>query len=148
MIKWKGGIIIKRDFALAVKAIIKKDNQFLLLRRSKNEMERSTINPIVWDLPGGGVRFFENAKDGLIREIIEETSLTVRIIKPLCLYDVIKPRIHLSIFTYLCRYEWGEVRLSSEHDWFQWLTLEQLQQMDIPKWMKRDFEMANREDNT
>ena len=28
---------------------------------------------------------------------------------------------------------------SAEHDDYFWLTLEQVQQWDLPKWLKRDF---------
>lgn len=138
--------IIKRNFALAVKAVIIKDTKFLLLHRSKKEIENSYMNRRqVWDLPGGGVRFFETAKDGLIREITEETGLKVTILKPLCTFDAIKPQMHLSIFTYLCEYKSGEVYLSSEHDKFYWLTLDDMNCMDIPNWMKQNFELAIRE---
>lgn len=131
---------MKRDFAVAVKAIIVKGDKVLLLHRSAEEAEHSYMNrKEKWDLPGGGIHYFERSEDGLLREIKEETNLTVKIEKAFSLYDIIKPHIHLCIFTYVCVYQSGEVVLSTEHDAYYWLTLEQLEQYDIPKWLRRDF---------
>ena len=66
---------MKRDFAVAVKAVIIKENKALVLCRSKHEMECSYMNSHQkWDLPGGGLHFFEKAEEGLRREIREETD--------------------------------------------------------------------------
>lgn len=136
-------IIIKRDFSVAVKAVVIRDNQFLVLRRSKKEIESSYMNNHEkWDLPGGGIRYFEKAEDGLLREVMEETGLNVTIIKPISLFDAIKPHIHLCIFTYVCTYDSGEVQLSSEHDAYYWLTLEEAEEKELPRWMLRDFKSA------
>lgn len=131
---------MKRDFAIAVKAIIVKENKVLLLHRSAEEIEHSYMNRRErWDLPGGGIHYFERSEEGLLREIKEETNLIVDIKAPFSLYDIIKPHIHLCIFTYVCAYQSGEVVLSAEHDAYYWLTLEELKQYDIPKWLRRDF---------
>lgn len=77
---------MKRDFAVAVKAVIIKENKALVLCRSKHEMECSYMNSHQkWDLPGGGLHFFEKAEEGLRREIREETDLHVSIGPPLSL---------------------------------------------------------------
>ncbi|NDO47683.1 NUDIX domain-containing protein [Clostridium sp. MD294] len=131
---------MKRDFVVAVKAIIVRENKVLVLRRSEEEVKRSYVDrKEKWDLPGGGIHYFERSEEGLLREIKEETSLSVKIKKPFKLFDIIKPHIHLCIFTYVCDYEYGEVVLSAEHDSYFWLTLKQVQQWDLPKWLKRDF---------
>ncbi len=134
---------MKRDFAVAVKAVIIKEDRALVLCRSKGEMEGSYMNSHQkWDLPGGGLHFFERAEEGLRREIREETSLTVSIGQPLSLFDVIKHHIHLCIFTYACYWEQGEVRLSAEHESFRWMTAAELEDSELPKWMKRDIRDA------
>jgi len=134
---------VKNSFALAVKAIIIRENRFLVLHRSKKEMEKSRLNNNeCWDLPGGGVRFFETAQNGLMREIWEETHLKTEIKSIFSCYDVIKNGIHMSILTYVCAYKEGEVVLSGEHDAFFWLTLEEMESMKLPRWMVRDFKKA------
>lgn len=137
---------MKRDFALVAKAVIIRNNQFLLLKRSKKEIESSVINRYqAWDLPGGGIRFFETAEKGLYREIKEETSLSVALLRPIGMYDAIRSQIHLSIVTYLCEYLSGEVILSSEHASFHWLFLDEMEEANVPKWMIRDCEIAEKE---
>ncbi len=134
---------MKRDFAVAVKAVIIKENKALVLCRSKGEMAGSYMNSYQkWDLPGGGLHFFERAAEGLHREIKEETELDVSIGPPISLFDVIKHHIHLCIFTYACRWERGEVHLSAEHESFRWLTEEEIEESELPHWMKRDIRTA------
>ena len=134
---------MKRDFAVAVKAVIIKEDRALVLCRSKGEMEGSYMNSHQkWDLPGGGLHFFERAEEGLRREIREETSLTVAIGQPLSLFDVIKHHIHLCIFTYVCYWEQGDVCLSAEHESFRWMTAAEVEDSELPKWMKRDIRDA------
>ena len=136
---------MKRDFAVAVKAIIIKENRALVLCRSRQEMEGSFMNNYQkWDLPGGGVHFYEKSEEGLLREIMEETALTVKLGPPLSLFDAIKHHVHLSIITYLCRWESGEVIISEEHEGYLWLTEAEMEESELPSWMKRDIRAAFR----
>ncbi len=142
---------MKRDFAVAVKAVIIKENKALVLCRSKGEMEGSFMNSYQkWDLPGGGLHFFEKAEEGLHREIKEETNLLVSVGQPLSLFDVIKHHIHLCIFTYVCYWKQGEIKLSHEHESYLWMTEEEMEKSELPRWMKRDirdaFAAAKQED--
>lgn len=134
---------MKRDFAIVVKGIIIKNNQVLLLHRSEKEMQHSIVSKWnVWDLPGGGVQFFEPMDKALSREISEETSLTTEIIDYVGTYDIIKQRIHIGIVTYLCDYISGEVKLSEEHDEFIWLNFDEIENSPAPKWLKKYFIIA------
>ncbi len=131
---------MKRDFAIAVKAVIVKDEKVLVLSRSQDEMNGSYMNnQQKWDLPGGGLHFYEHAQDGLRREIKEETNLEVFVGEPVSLFDVIKNHIHLCIFTYACHWKNGSVALSEEHDAFVWMTKEEVVLSTLPNWMKRDL---------
>lgn len=130
-------------FALAAKAVIIRDGKVLVLVRSEKEISSSYLNKNEpWDLPGGGVRFHENCMEGLLREIDEETSLKVRVVKPLRVFDVIKNQLHMTIFTYLCIYRSGEVVLSEEHERYYWLSLKEAEDMKVPKWMLKDIKLA------
>lgn len=139
--------MIIRNFSLVGKAIVVRNGKFLLLRKSKNELEATKINKHVkWDLPGGAIQFFEKNTDGLHREIREETGLTCNIIKPIGVYDAIKSHIHMTVITYLCEATSNaEVSLSYEHDEYHWLSPEEIKSFDMPSWLKRYFEMAIKE---
>ena len=71
-----------------------------------------------------------------------ETQLTVEIGPPLSLFDAIKHHIHLCIFTYACRWTGGEVYLSPEHESYMWITQEEMEESELPHWMKRDIRAA------
>ncbi len=134
---------MKRNFAIAVKSLIFKENKILVLKRSRSEMEQSRINKIdLWDLPGGGLQYFEKTQQGLEREIKEETGLDVLIVKPFDIHDIIRPHIHIVIITYLCNYLSGEVVLSEEHEGFDWMSMNDAQGANMQKWMKKMFEKA------
>lgn len=140
--------MIIRNFSLVTKAIIIKDGKLLLLRKSESEMKVTRINKHNrWDLPGGAVQFFEKSYEGLHREVREETNLNVSIIKPIGVYDAIKSHIHMTIVTYLCICNSGQVSLSYEHDECYWLTPEEVMKFDMPSWLKRYFEVAIEEYN-
>lgn len=131
---------MKRDFVLAVKSVIIKDDEVLLLHRSPKEMESSTVNRMdAWDLPGGGVQFFETMEKALNREIKEETGLEVDIKKVIGSYDAIRVQLHIAIITYLCEYKSGEVILSDEHDSYHWLKFDEIIDFNMPKWLKKYF---------
>lgn len=131
---------MKRDFAVAVKAVIVKEGKVLVLRRSRREMECSYMNKYQkWDLPGGGLHFYEKAEEGLKREILEETSLHVQVGIPVSMFDVIRRQVHLCIFTYACAWKEGEVCLSEEHEEYIWMSEAEVEQSTLPFWMKRDL---------
>lgn len=134
---------MKRDFVIAVKSVIVRDDEVLLLHRSKKEMANSSVDRLdAWDLPGGGVQFFETMEKALHREILEETGLTTEIKSFIGAYDVIRPQLHIAIITYFCQYQMGEVILSDEHDAYFWLKFDEISDYNIPKWLKKYFNIA------
>ena len=67
---------ISDKFPVSIKAIIIDDNKVLCLKNERNE----------WDFPGGKIVYNEDIENCLIREIREETNLSVEnlnILKPL-----------------------------------------------------------------
>ena len=74
-----------------------------------------------------------------VREIREETGIKVSLEWILNVYDSIHFNLHMVIITYVCVYKEGQVCLSDEHDEFYWLTIEEMQEMGIPRYMIRDF---------
>ena len=63
-----------KPFALSAKVVVLDGiSHCLLLRRSTS----SKGNPGKWDLPGGKVNTGGNFEQGLLREVAEETGLTI-----------------------------------------------------------------------
>jgi len=100
--------------------ILDKQNNVLITRRS-------AINdymPLLWDLPGGSVDKGETVEQALIREVKEETNLSVVPIKPIYVYTELAhlPDIQLVQIVYKCVYDGGEIVLNpEEHDKYQWI---------------------------
>ncbi|MEL6823638.1 MAG: NUDIX hydrolase [Calditrichota bacterium] len=103
----------------AVTGFVYQNGDFLLLNR---------LNPPrVWGPPGGRLEPAENPLDGIRREILEETGLTVDVQGVIDVWfgNVAGIGELLSI-SYLCKPPSREIRLSDEHSEFTWLSLEQL----------------------
>ena len=65
-----------KSFVLSTKVLIKdKDNLYLFLKRS----QKSAVNSGLWDLPGGKMEKGETFEECLVREVYEETGLTINL---------------------------------------------------------------------
>jgi 8-oxo-dGTP diphosphatase len=93
--------------------MIDDDGRVLILKRAADLIDDES--PWEWDLPGGHIKKGESDKEGLEREVEEETSL-----KPLM---VPKDWYFLGKSTrfYLLR-DWdGEISLNKEHQEYKWI---------------------------
>ncbi len=109
---------------LSVKAVIVKDDKILILRRSKKE----DFHTGKWDLPGGHMDKNEGVTEALKREIKDETNLEVEIGEILALREY--PRGHkmfnkIKALRFIAYHKSGKVKLSEEHDKFEWLTFDE-----------------------
>ena len=112
----------------AVKSIIINDDKVLILKK-----RHYISNP--YDLPGGTVKPFENELNALLREIKEETNMTVETIKNLGPHKIIElPELQVSANIYLCKYKSGKMKLSREHQSYQWVPINELK-ADYPDWI-------------
>lgn len=104
------------------KSIIKKDEKYLLIKRSTS----SKFFPEMWDFPGGKIELEENPVDSAIRETKEETSLNIEIGKEILEGNHNEKGIiiHYIIFSIL-NYK-GKVKLSKDHSEFGWFSKEQI----------------------
>jgi 8-oxo-dGTP diphosphatase len=116
------------------KAIVYTDDQrALLLTRAANDTERAGG----LDLPGGGIEAGESMKEGVIREVLEETGLTVLPPDAQLLWTkaVVDHDKNIIRMLYACKPTTDEVRLSFEHDAYTWVALEDLaDELDHPQW--------------
>lgn len=85
----------------------------LLIQRGKEPLKGS------WAIPGGAVELGETLEDAVIRELREETGITVRPETLLNVFDHIERpngqvRSHYVIADYLCRYVSGSLQAGSD----------------------------------
>ena len=127
----------------AITGIIKKDDKFLICKRSPNEK----AYPNKWCVPGGKIEhsdFIEIQKDTgdywtdifekvLKREIKEETNLEIDNINYVCKLVFIRPNGILTVVVSLCAdYKDGEIKLNEEElTDHAWVTLEELENYDL-----------------
>ena len=108
-------------FLVAAAALILRDDGCLLL------MRRSALKdfaPGVWETPNGRLERGETVLAALHREVMEETGLTVEAIRPVDTWRIVRGPENQEMIgiTYLCRPSGArEVRLSLEHDAYQWV---------------------------
>ena len=102
----------------------------LLTRRSDNGL---------WCLPGGRVDSGESVTESIIREVLEETSLLVRVVRLTGVYSdpnqlVIYPdgnKAHVVVLNFLVEYVSGEIHLSNETTDIRYFSLDQAVHMDL-----------------
>jgi mutator protein MutT len=97
----------------SVEAIIVKDDKLLFLRR-KNSPARGQ-----WWFPGGRIRKGESIEEALLREVKEETGLSVSEYRLVNVYSRIFPERHDITIVFLCKCREGEIRLNDEHSEFK-----------------------------
>ena len=105
---------------VGVGAVIVDEGRVLLVRRG--------TEPLLghWSLPGGMLEVGEPLNDGVIREVREETGLTVEPVELIELLDRIhregeRVRYHYVIADYLCRVVSGTLKAASDADAVKWV---------------------------
>ena len=105
------------EFKVVAKALIKRRNKILILKRSKTGKNF----PSHWDLPGGTLEENEQPENALQREVFEETRLKTKPGKILTAFTL-KHRGELLFITYGVHATNSDVKISAEHEQFKWAT--------------------------
>lgn len=112
-----------KQFYVAIGALIEKDNQYLVLRRSPEK----DVGGNIWEFITGRLEEEEDPAIGVLREVKEEVDLDVEIIMPIntsFFYRGSKD-FPMVFIVYWCRYLKGEVKLSWEHTEYKWISLDE-----------------------
>ena len=99
---------------IGVGAIIFKEATVLLVRRGQEPAKGA------WSLPGGAVEVGETLEAALVREVMEETALTVEVLGITAVLERIyrdgqgQVPYHYVLIDYLCRYLSGSLKVGSD----------------------------------
>ncbi len=108
---------MKREYPdhpiVGVGGVVIRDNFVLLIRRGREPLKGE------WSIPGGMLELGESLKDGIKREILEETGLKVRPLEPIAVLDRIQEnggrvQFHYVIIDYVCRPAGGRLKAGSD----------------------------------
>ncbi|MBU0612891.1 NUDIX domain-containing protein [Patescibacteria group bacterium] len=119
-----------------LKAVIEKDNKYLVIKRSSE----AEFFPGLWDFLGGKLEKGENAFDGIVREVKEETSLKIAPAKVVGLYEIEEKNTLLRFSVFSVKSVSGEVQLSSEHTDYKWLTKREVLNLEVSPFIRMYFE--------
>jgi 8-oxo-dGTP diphosphatase len=116
------------QFWVGVHGVIAESGRLLVLKRAP-EMRYC---PGIWDLPGGHLAAHEALEECLVREVLEETGLSVEIERLLGVHKTSGPYVQA---LFACRRAGGngrEVRLREhEHVDSRWVTPAELSNLDL-----------------
>lgn len=95
---------MKRPIRIATRAIILHDDRLLLVNAWKGRSD-------LWCAPGGGAELHSSLPDNLIREVMEETGLTVSVGAPCLINEFHDPTsdFHQTDIYFRCEITAGEV---------------------------------------
>ncbi len=126
----------QKAWGLAAYALLQNsEGKYLFLRRSSS----SKTNPSRWEPPGGKVEPGERLDDALQREAFEEAGLHVVVDQLLGAIQFELATVKVACLIMNGRVISGDVRLSSEHDAYQWLSQEEIQQVDLASHFRHYF---------
>ena len=129
---------------VAVGAVIIHKRRILLEKR-KNEPGRGK-----WSIPGGLVELGEKCEQTAIREVKEETGLTVDRPEHLDVVDNVdldengRVKYHFVIVDFLVRLKGGKLKASSDAAELKWVPLKEVEEYRLTKTF-REFYRRNRE---
>jgi ADP-ribose pyrophosphatase YjhB (NUDIX family) len=126
---------MKRDYPerpiIGVGAVIIRADRVLLVRRATEPLKGE------WSVPGGVLELGEKLRDGIRREVLEETGLEVEPGEVLDVFDSIfrdeqgRTQYHYVLIDYRCRLLLGEAKAGSDVSEVRWVQEVELAAMGL-----------------
>lgn len=114
---------------VAVTVLVFRAGQMLSMRRASTQQ----AGPGLWEGVSGRVRAGEDPIAAARREVVEETSLRVRIQpQPITAYAALRRGEPMTVIVFSAIHESGEVTLSDEHDDYRWCDVSELSGLGVP----------------
>src|SRR5687767_4119417 len=109
-----------------VAAVIIRNTKILCLQKGSSKYQYLSFK---FEFPGGKIEPGEGEQDALQREIREELGIEIDLNKKLLTVDHHYPDFRIVMHTYQCSTR-SETIVLSEHIRYQWLSAEELQDLD------------------
>lgn len=125
-----------RNPIIGVGALVVKGGKILLVKR-RNDPGRG-----LWSIPGGCQRVGESLEDAAIREVKEETGVSVKIVKLLEVRDYIvrdrwgEVKCHYVLIDFLAKPLGGELEPSSDVEDARWVSLDDASSLPLTEPMR------------
>jgi len=131
---------------VGVGGVVISNGRALLVRRGSPPLENQ------WSIPGGLLEVGESLREGVRRELLEETAIEVRVLELVEVFERIgldangKAKHHFVVLDYLCEALRGEASAGSDATEVAWATPEELERYSLPeatmRVILRAFEMT------
>lgn len=126
---------MKREYPkhpiIAVGVVVVKDNKILLIQRAKPPKTHS------WSIPGGAQELGETIQQAAIREVQEETAITIENPVFLTVVDYIERdetsgiKHHYTLIDYAANYLSGTLKAGDDAMQAKWVPIEQLSEYNL-----------------
>lgn len=116
---------------VAVHALVLKERRILLVKRSKEPSKGR------WSLPGGRIELGETIYEAVKREVLEECSIEIEIMRLLDVKDSIiwdeegRVQYHFVLIYLLAQYTQGDAKAQSDAEECRWVTTGELVGLDM-----------------
>lgn len=130
---------------VAVGAVIEDEKGRILL--VKHVPEKTGFWQGKWICPGGKLELGETIKEGIRREVEEETSLKIELDRPLIPFETVvkqddKTMLHVIYIDYTARVASGELKTGSDVGEGRWVDKRDLSRMELHQDTVRLFKIA------
>jgi ADP-ribose pyrophosphatase YjhB (NUDIX family) len=126
---------MRRDYPdrpiVGVGAVVVQNGLALVVRRATEPLKGE------WSIPGGMLELGEKLRDGIAREVLEETGLTVEVGDVLDVFDSIFPdaegktQYHYVLIDFVCYPTAGTLQASSDVSDAKWVSAEEAAQLGM-----------------
>jgi len=126
-------------------ALVRQGNQILLVRRGRPPFEG------YWSLPGGSVELGERVEEAVIREVREETGLSVAVSRFLGYADGIqhdstgRVQYHHVILYFEAEVTGGELRAGDDTSCVRWVPITEVRQLPVTDAVERCLRWSGRD---
>lgn len=127
---------------IGVGGVVIRDGRALLVRRGSPPLEQQ------WSIPGGLLEVGETLREGVRRELLEETAIEVRVLELVEVFERIaldsggKARHHFVVLDYLCEAVRGEACAGSDAIDVAWAAPDELDRYCLTEATKRVLSRA------